>query len=148
MKRSNLIISVSVFLGSLILTSCSSPSEKAEQAQKKVAKASDALNAANEEYLADIENCRKETRDKISTNDKIITELKERVADVKGDAKGDYNRSISELEQKNQEMKRKMEEYKADGKEKWELFKIDFNKGMDDIGKSLKDLVASNKQKK
>jgi len=35
-----------------------------------------------------------------------------------------------------------MDDYKADGKENWKLFKADFNKGMDDIGQSLKDLTT------
>src|ERR1035437_6875337 len=62
----------------------------------------------------------------------------------KKEAKAEYKKTIDKLEQKNSDKKKKLDDYKADGKEKWELFKTDFNKGMDEIGKSLKDLTAKN----
>ena len=34
-----------------------------------------------------------------------------------------------------------MEDYKANSKEKWGKFKNEFNKEMDDLGKSIKDLT-------
>ena len=40
-----------------------------------------------------------------------------------------------------------MDDYKADGKEKWELFKADFTKGMNDIGESLRDLTSKHSKK-
>ena len=42
---------------------------------------------------------------------------------------------------KNTDMKKKIDDFKADGKEKWELFKTDFNNGMNNIEQSLKDLT-------
>ncbi len=145
MKKSNLILVISAFVAGLITTSCNTPTQKVENAENNVVQANNDLDKANQEYLAEIENCKKETAVKISTNDRYIAELKVKAETVKKDAREDYTKSVADLEQKNREMKKKMEEYKADGKDKWASFKTDFDKGMDDIGKSIKDLFASNK---
>ena len=39
-------------------------------------------------------------------------------------------------------MKKRMDDYKADGKDKWEIFKAEFSHDMDDLGKSIKDFTA------
>ena len=144
MKKSILSIAASALIAGAFLISCSTSSEKVENAQNNVKEANKDLDKANEEYLKDVEAYKKETADKVMSNDQIIAELKAKLKHEKKAAKAEYNRKVDELEQKNNEMKKKMDDYKTDGKEKWELFKADFNKGMDEIGKSLKDLTSSN----
>lgn len=39
-------------------------------------------------------------------------------------------------------MKKKLDDYKADGKDKWEQFKKDFSRDMDDLGNAFKDLTT------
>ncbi len=130
------------FAMGMVLTNCSTPTEKVEKAEANVAEANKDLDKAQEEYLTDIDNCRKATDEKIAANNQSIADFKTRIANEKKEAKADYNAKIAALEQKNSDMKKKMDDYKADGKENWELFKADFNKGMDDIGQSLKDLTT------
>ena len=38
----------------------------------------------------------------------------------------------------------KMDNYKEEGKEKWEVFKVEFNNDMDNLGKTFKDLTVKN----
>ncbi len=104
------------------------------------------MDKANQEYQADIDKYRKETAEQITANEENIKELKADRAQVENDKKDDYDKQIAELEQKDNNMKKKMDDYKPEGKEKWKLFKSDFNKGMNDLGKSIKDLTASNKK--
>jgi hypothetical protein len=144
MNKSLLLLSISAFTAGLIEIGCNTPDQKAENAENKVVQANDDLDKANQEYLADIEKCRKETADKATSNDKYIAELKAGANNVKTDAKDDYNKTVAELEQKNREMKKKMDDYKPEGKDKWALFKTDFNTGMDELGKSIKDVFARN----
>jgi hypothetical protein len=42
-------------------------------------------------------------------------------------------------------MKNKLNSYKDDGNDKWKTFKMEFNKEMDDLGKSIKDLTTKDK---
>jgi hypothetical protein len=48
------------------------------------------------------------------------------------------------LEQKNRDLKKKLEEYKDEGQSKWEEFKTNFKHDMDGIGKTMKDLFKDN----
>lgn len=144
MKKSILAIAACTFITGAIFTSCNTTAEKVENAQNNVKEANKDLDKANEEYLADIESYRKETAEKVMSNDQIIAELKAKVKHEKKEAKAEYKKQVAELEKKNEEMKKKMDDYKAEGKEKWEMFKRDFNKGMDEIGNALKDLTSNN----
>jgi len=47
-----------------------------------------------------------------------------------------------ELEQKNVELRKKLSEYKYEGKDSWETFKKDFNDGLDYIGNTLNDIFT------
>ena len=51
---------------------------------------------------------------------------------------------IDDLEQKNINMRKKIEEYQETGKDKWEAFKVEFNHDMDELGTALKNLTVKN----
>ena len=98
-----------------IMLGCSSSfaqdqqTKKEEREQKRTDKKQH-VDKANVEYQADIDNYRKETDAKASANDKIIADLKARIDIQKKETQEDYKKKISELEQKNAEMKKKMDE--------------------------------------
>lgn len=87
--------------------------------------------------MAEIESYRKETADKITANDQSIADFKARVAKEKKDVKADYEKQIAALEQKNTDMKKKLDSYKADSKEEWVKFKTEFGADMDNLGKAF-----------
>lgn len=144
MKKIILGLVASTFIAGVIFTSCNTPAEKVENAQENVTEANTDLDTANAQYLADIENYKKETADKITANDQSIAEFKARIQEEKKEAKADYKKKIAELEQKNTDMKKKMDDYKVEGKEKWETFKAEFTHDMDELGKAFKDLTVKN----
>ena len=144
MKKLILALAVFAIITGAILTSCNTPAEKVKDAQTNVTQANKDLDAANKEYLADIENYRKETADKITANDKSIVEFKARIEHEKKATKAEYNKKLTELEQKNSDLKKKLDDYKSDGKEKWETFKAEFSHDMDELGKAFKDLTVNN----
>ncbi|HWZ23292.1 MAG TPA: hypothetical protein VNW06_11595 [Cytophagaceae bacterium] len=144
MKKSILTLATTVFITSIMLTNCTSPSQKVENAQEDVVEANKNLEKANEEYLADIDNYKRQTDERVAANDKIIADLKARIEIDKKGVKEEYRKKVADLEQKNREMKIKMDDYKADGKEKWEQFKNEFNHDMDELVKAFKDLTVKN----
>jgi hypothetical protein len=79
---------------------------------------------------------------KINANEKRIGEFKVKIKTASKEVKADYDKEITVLEQKNVELKKKINEYKYEGKDKWEEFKQGFNRDMDIVGKALKDLWA------
>jgi len=144
MKKSILVFTSVTLLSGMVFLGCESSSEKVDTAEQAVTDANNELDQANQEYLADIENYRTETSSKIEANNQSIADFNLRIAKEKKEVKEDYKKKIAELESKNSDMKKKMDEYKADGKEKWEAFKTEFSHDMDELGAAFKDLTVKN----
>jgi len=142
MKKTILALAIFTFMTGIILTSRSNSAQKVDKAQLNVIEANKKLDDANKEYLADMENYRRETTNKFAANDQSITEFKARIEHDKKAAKAAYNKKLADLERKNSEMKKKMDDYKAKGKDNWEKFKTEFNHEMDELDKAFKDLTV------
>ncbi len=125
-----------------MLANCNSPAEKVKHEQVKVAEAEIDLANANREYLADIENHRKQTSEKIAANNQSIADFKVRIDKEKKDANADYLKKIARIEGINSDMKKRMDDYKADTKQDWEIFKSEFDREMDDLSREFKGLPA------
>ncbi len=146
MKSSILALAACTFIGSSFLTSCTTPAEKVDNAQTNVVEAKKDLALANQEYLAEIEIYRKEEANKITANEQSIADFKARVAKEKKEVKADYEKQIAELEQKNSDMKKRLDVYKADSKEQWVKFKTEFGADMDNLGKAFKGFTIKDKK--
>lgn len=144
MKNSMLTLTLAICLAGGFLTSCKTSAEKVENAKDEVDAATQDLNKANKEYLADIEQYKRETADKIAANNQSIAEFNARMESEKAEVRADYQKKIASIVQKNSDMKKKMDEYKAEGKDQWEKFKSEFNRDMDELGKAFKNLATDN----
>jgi PBP1b-binding outer membrane lipoprotein LpoB len=143
MKKSIYLIVAIIFATGLMLTGCSSPSEKVENAQEKVDKANQNLDQAKEDYIVDVEKYRKETAEKIAANEKIEADFNTRIMNDRIEARDEYKKKVAVLDQKDTDMKKRMAEYKLEGKDKWASFKEGFNKDMDALGQEWKDLTTN-----
>jgi hypothetical protein len=144
MKKSFLMLAAIAIAGGAIFTGCNTPSQKVENAQENVVEANQDLAKANQEYLADVALYRQETATRIAANDESIREFNARMAKDKRLARADYKKRIADLDQKNRDMKLKMDNYREDGKDKWQIFKAEFSHDMDEMGKAFKDLTVNN----
>lgn len=138
------MLSAAIVFAGTVSTSCKPSASKTENAQQDLNEAKLELKQANEDYQIEINDYRQETAEKISDNDRIIADFKVKIKHEKKDAKSAYEEKIAQLEQKNKELKQKMDDYRADGKEKWETFKTEFNHDMDELGRAFKDLTIKN----
>ena len=136
------LIAATMFVVGSMLIGCSTPSEKVENAQENVDKANQNLDKAQDDYAADVENYRKETAEKLAANEKLEADFNARIANEKADAREDYNKKIAALDQKDNDMKKKMADYKPEGKDKWIAFKEGFNKDMDALSQDWKNLTT------
>ncbi len=144
MKNSILNLVTFVMIAGVITAGCSSSAGRVKKAEKNVTSANKDLEDANREYLADVENYRKEATGNIEANDRRIAELKTAIDDKNDDAREAYKKQIDDLEQKNRDMKKKIREYKADGKGRWEIFKSEFSHDMEALGQAFKDIAVKN----
>jgi hypothetical protein len=142
MKKSIVQLAVSAFSIAFIAISCASPAEKVENAQDQVVEANNNLDTAIKNYQADINAYRIETANRIAANELAIAKFNVKIANQKKEAKADYLKKIAALEKRNTDMKIKLQDYKDDGDTKWKTFKAEFNKEMEDLGKSIKDLTT------
>lgn len=122
---------------------CTSSKENVESAQDDVKKADEALKQATKEYQEDMKAYRIETQEKIDANNKKIAELRLNAANKKESVRNEHLKGIEELERKNNQMKTKLDDYRDDGREKWERFKKEFGEDMNELGEALKGFGQS-----
>lgn len=120
----------------------STPKEK--KANTDIASPQMEIDKANAAYAEEVAEFKKEAADRIAANDKIAADFKQRVKSEKAEVKADYNKKIAELERKNTDMKKAIEEYKMESEDTWESFKSEFNHDLDELGSAFNDLTTNN----
>jgi len=83
--------------------------------------------------------------EKISSYEKTIGELKARIAKETKEDIAKYEKTLAELEQKASDIKKKVHEYKEEGKDKWTAYNDKFNHDLDELGKALKNFPVKSK---
>ena len=144
MKNSIVLLVVFGFFAVSMFTGCDTPAQKVDNAEADVVDAKEDLVQAQEDYLADVELYRQQTAEKVAANNKSIADFNARIETEKAAAKADYKIKIAELEKKNSDLKMRLDDYKVEGKDQWETFKIEFNRDMDQLGQALQDLTVKN----
>jgi hypothetical protein len=148
MKKIVLRLLVAGLVSAIFFTACQSASDKSTAVRKEniadtKADLSYSLNDSLAGELSDSltlwQQFKKESTEKINDNKMRIAALKASIAGKAEDVKADYQKSINDLEEKNDRLKRKLAEYKNDKKEDLEAFKQKMNNDINDIGKSLKN---------
>lgn len=127
-----------------ISTSCSSPGEKVDTSKANVEKAQKDLDQAEKDYTEEYERFKAQSNDQITANEQLIADLKGYSKTKKKEAKVDYEKVVSGLEEKNKTMKERVENYNEKGNDKWESFKSEFKHDMDQLGESIRDLGKNN----
>lgn len=89
---------------------------------------------------------KKEDAEKIEANNQRINNFDERIASEKKEAKEQYQNKIADLNQKKTDLKKRMEDFKAAGKEDWDQFKIKFGSDMDTLGKAITNFFTEEKK--
>lgn len=144
-KRTKSIFGILTIILLAGLTACNSPSKQVESAEEDVSEAKEELRQAEEDYKIELANFKRESNQQIIENETAIAKFKAQMATSKKELKASYEMQIAAFEQKNAEMKLRMEAYEEDGMDKWQSFKTEFNHDMDELGKSLNDFTIDNK---
>lgn len=144
MRKSILALTVLILAAGVIFTSCETPGQKVEDAKDDVTQAEEDLEQAKLEYTADMDAYRQQTAERIAENDRILSEFDARISTEKEELRADYRAQMAELEKSNSDMKMKMDGYTSQNREDWEAFKAEFNRDMEALGASLKNLTVKN----
>jgi hypothetical protein len=146
MKKNISKLGLGIGLVVSFLSSCDSPAQKEENAQKDVKEAEANLQQAKNELNPEYAAFKADAELKIAANEKRIIELNE-ILNKPGKLPLDEHRKkrISELEEKNSRLKSRIFAYEQDRSD-WETFKREFNHDMDGLGKAFEDLGKDNKK--
>lgn len=133
------------------MTSCNnSPTAKEndlEQAKEDVITAEDELLEATNDSISDFNSFKESIQLKLVENQKVIDDLKLKITS-KAKVERDIDEvQINKLEKRNTDLRLKIENYEQGPPQKWELFKLDFNNELDDLGKSISEMADRNKKK-
>ncbi len=143
MKTKYFIIMTIVLISCLILTGISFAQEtKVEAAKEKVKVAKQELKDAQTQNDKEWHQFKAAAELKISDNEKSIAEFKVKIKTADEKFKIKYEKKIDTLEQRNIELKKKISDYKYEGRDQWVIFKRGFNRDLKSVGKAIKDLFA------
>ena len=143
MKNRYFVITVTMLIAGLVLSGFSMNRDKyVKNYQDKDKQASQGAKKEKSKFDKEWKEFKSNAELKINANEKRIDEFKVKIKTASIEVKADYDKEITVLEQKNVELKKKINEYKYEGKDKWEEFKQGFNRDMDAVGKALKNLFA------
>ena len=143
MKIKYFILIVISLLAGLVLTSCKINQEnKVTDAKQNVKQAQQDLKDVQSENDKEWRQFKKDAELKIKANEDRIDEFKAETKKAGNKLENKYEQEVVVLEQKNIELKRKLSEYKYEGKDKWQQFKLELNDDIEVVGNSIKDLFA------
>ena len=144
MKKTIYGFAFSAMIIGAVFTSCESKQEKVEEAKEDVVEAKEDLKEAQRELNAEYPAYRNDMDARITANEKEIARLKE-ILNKPGEKPLDNARrdKIADLERRNSELRSKLYGYEQERSD-WEAFKREFNRDMDDLGNSLRDIGKDN----
>jgi hypothetical protein len=152
MKKLVFNLAATVFFAGILFTSCNSSSQKIENAEDKVLDAKEAvidaqsdLNLARQDSVTEFQQFKTDFQNQISANEKSIAGLKINYVGANKESKVLYDKKLAELEVKNNDLKIKLAEFKEGETDKWQTFKMEFKRDMDELGKAFSDFTVSNK---
>lgn len=153
MKKTVLSLALTTIIAGTVLVGCKDASKKEADAQENVQDARENLDDAKVELSAARRAATEEewkafkdsTNATIAQNEVRIAEMRAKIKKTGKTIDEEYAIKIQELEQKNKDIKNKLEVYKNDANSDWESFKKEYNHDMDDLGNSLKNFTVDNK---
>lgn len=137
-----IMFAAATLFSSIYVSSCKSPSESENSELKDDMNAVEQdLQEVKEDAKEKYEAFKMDAETKIDANLKALEELKNDAKDKSKEVKADLDKKIDELKMKNETLREKIRDYKEEGDDKWEAFKTEFGKDMDNLGEALKEVV-------
>ncbi len=151
MKKYSIKTILSIGVVVFFVTSCTnSPTAKekdVKDATQNLIDAESDLEQAEYDSINDFNTYKESIQLKLFENQKVISDLKLKIAS-KGKVERDIDEvEINKLEKRNKDLKLKIENYEQGPEQKWALFKVDFNYELDALGKSISSMADRNKKK-
>jgi len=143
MKNLFQILTLIVLIDAALITGCNlNNAKRIEETRKSVALVILELNQARVSYEEEWPGFKADAESKIEVNERSIAKFKKGIKSDGIKYSSGYMKNITGLELKNKELMNVVNNFKYDGKEKWDDFKLNFDYEMDSMGKAIKRLYA------
>jgi hypothetical protein len=139
MKTKYFILAGSLLIAGLFVTGCT---ENRENAKDNVEQANQDMIDAQIQFEQDWQQFKSNAELKINSNQQQIDDFKAAMRSTSTKFKAKYENEVLTLEQKNIELKKKLNDFKYERKENWEEFKTTFNNDMDLVSNALNDIFS------
>jgi hypothetical protein len=144
MRFKVLLIPVLAAVVAFSVASCNETVSKQDKAAEEVRAAKEEADMAYQTYLEEVENYKAISAERIANNKKAIADYNASVQASKKKMSEEQARMIADLEARNEALQKKLDAYKAEDQSKWQSFKDEFGRDMDQLGNSFKDLTVNN----
>jgi predicted RNase H-like nuclease (RuvC/YqgF family) len=152
MKKTIFTLAITMIIAGTIFTGCELTTKKTENTPDQMQKSTNDDEGSQhmgttmmaKDSISEYQQFKKESEEKIDDFEKSIAEFKTKIANAKAETKAEYEKKLTSLEQKDNALKKKLEEYKEDGQDNWSKFKSEFSHDMDELGIAIKDLTIIN----
>ncbi len=139
-------LTVTGFAKGIDISECEMLEKQLDRAQIKLVATKKEVTEIKEKLSKAVAESLKKLEEKqIKTNEHIESDENEKSSFGFDDVKSTYNKTINELEAKRNEIQKKLSDYRADGTEKWELFKHKLDHDLEELGKVLKGFTTQAK---
>lgn len=134
------LVNILLIAGFIFIGCEKSPEQKADEAANTVKLANQDLKDAQAQYEKEWEQFKNDAELKISTNEKKIDAMKTEIGKTGPAFKAKYENTVLTLEQKNIELRKRLNDFKYDGKNKWEEFKTLFDQDIEAVGTAINNV--------
>lgn len=154
MKKTIYKLAAITVMTATLLLGCNTSTKKQEDAIDDVADARENTEDAKEQLMVakkdananEWKKIKKETNTRITENKIRIAQLKVEMIKSGFSIDTAYAKKIEELELKNKNIKIKVDSYKNDTSDDWELFKREYNHDINELNRAIKELKVYNKK--
>jgi peptidoglycan hydrolase CwlO-like protein len=138
MKKNYFTLAVIMLIAGSVFTGC----DNRDSAKEDVEKANQEMIDAQTKFEKEWQQFKSDVELKIDANQKQIDNLKAAMKETTARFKAKYENQLLTLEQKNIELRKKLNDYKYEGKDNWEIFKVEFNQKVDTVITAINDIFS------
>ncbi len=139
MKKKYFIFAVILLITGSAFIGCNNDRDKDKE---NVEKANQDMIDAQVQFEKEWQQFKSDAESKIDANQQKIDDFKIAMKTTSAKFKAKYENEVLTLEQKNIELKKKLNDFKFERKENWEEFKKAFISDMDVVGNALNDIFT------
>lgn len=141
MKNYYFILAVILLSAGIFFAGCEN---NRDNARDEVEDANQDMIDAQYQFDKEWQEFKRDAEVRIDENEKKIAEFKESMKSTSANFKSKYENEVLTLEQNNIQLRKKLNDYKYEGRDNWNEFKRDFNHEIDTVVDSLNDIFSRN----